>query len=119
MNKPTLYKIYRPSPDGEYVIYLGRTRNNLTKRLRNHFITHHPFQKEIKLCEGTRIEYAEFDTLADMYVAEIAYINIIKPPLNVEDKAHDELTLRIDLSQVEWRKWDKKHLLDKWMGKII
>ena len=66
------------------------------------------------MCENTRIEYAEFETVADMFVAEIVLINTLKPPLNVDDKAPDELTLNVDLSGIVWKPWDNEKLLNKW-----
>ena len=68
------------------------------------------------LCKETRVEVAEFETVANMYAAEIIYINLEKPPLNVDDKAHDALTLPVDLANVEWKPWEKGHLLEKWRG---
>jgi len=112
--KPMLYRIFYPSPDGEYIAYIGRSNADLTRRLRHHFLASHKFQKKLFLCEKTRVETAKFDTVANMFVAEIAYINIEKPPLNVDDKADDELTLPVDLSGVKWKPWEKAHLLEKW-----
>ena len=111
----TLYKIYYSDKDGNpYLVYLGRTNAPLTTRLRQHFVKHHPFQKDIDVEGVTLIEYAELKTVADMYVAEIVLINQLKPYLNADDKARDDLTLDIDLSGLEWRVWDNVQLLEKW-----
>jgi len=118
MNKPSLYRIIYPSPSGEYIAYIGRSNKDLTRRLRHHFVSSHKFQKKLKLCKETRVEVAEFETVADMYVAEIAYINIEKPLFNVDDKAPDELTLQVNLSTVEWTDWGKAHLLEKWRKEV-
>ena len=115
-NKPTLYKIYYKHLLGDPV-YIGRTKNNLTQRLRHHFFKH-PFQKVVEVDAVSHIEYAEFATVADMFVAEIILINQIKPVLNVDDKAPDELTIKVDLSELEWKLWDKPHLLEKWREKL-
>ena len=117
MNKPTLYKVYYGGADGEFVAYLGRTKNNLTQRLRHHFFKH-PFQRTLDVDAVLRIEYAEFVTVADMFVAEIVLINQLKPPLNVDDKAPDELTLSVDVSHVHWIPWTKTHLLEKWSKEL-
>ena len=58
----------------------------------------------------TKIEYTMLSTEADMNLYEIYYINLWKPPLNVDDKAKDNLT--ITLPELEWKKfvpanWDK------------
>ena len=120
MNKPTLYRIYynnpyfRSNPGETYLAYIGRTKNNLTSRLRQHFVNVHPFQKQLYIDNVAFIEYAEFNTVADMYVAEIVLINQLKPLLNRDDKAQDELTIPVDLSGIEWKLWDKPHLIKKW-----
>ena len=48
----------------------------------------------------SKIEYAEFLSEADMNLYEIYYINLLKPPLNCDDKAKDELT--VSLPDVDW-----------------
>jgi len=114
--KPTLYKIYYTNGNtGEppYLAYIGRTRNNLTSRIRQHF-TGHIMMKSLNIFNVAYIEYAEFATVADMYVAEIVLINTLKPLLNIDDKAKDELTIPVDLSAVKWVFWDKPKLLEKW-----
>ena len=116
-NKPTLYKIYYEHGTKSYLAYIGRTKNNLTARLRQHF-TGHVFMKTLDITGVSHIDYAEFETVADMYVAEIVFINTLKPPLNVDDKAKDELTLKIDLSSVKWHLWNKPHLIEKWKGEL-
>ena len=113
-NKPTLYKVYYKAKENPYLAYIGRTRNDLTARLRQHF-TGHVLMKTLDITGVSHIEYAEFETTADMFVAEIVFINTLKPPLNVDDKAPDELTLKVDVSAVEWRLWDKPHLMEKWI----
>ena len=99
--------------DTEFIAYIGRTKNDLTQRLRNHFFKH-LFQRMIEIGAVSHIDYAEFQTVADMYVAEIILINEYKPPLNVDDKARDKLTLPIALPHLEWTVWMKPHLMEKW-----
>ena len=115
--KPTLYKIYYKCEPLPFLAYLGRTKNDLTARLRQHF-TGHVLMKTLDITGVSHIEYAEFETVADMFVAEIAYINILKPPLNIDDKAKDELTVNVDLSGVKWKLWKKQHLIDKWTAAL-
>jgi hypothetical protein len=63
----------------------------------------------------TRIECATLKTEADMFLYEIYYINLLKPPLNRDDKARDELTERLpDLDFKEYR----CHLFEKWVKQI-
>jgi len=112
--KPTLYKIYYTCPNAPpFLAYIGRTKNDLTARFRQHF-TGHVLMKSLDIFGVSHIEYAELKTTADMYVAEIVLINTLKPPLNVDDKAQDGLTLTVDLSALQWRVWDKPHLMEKW-----
>lgn len=101
-----LYKIYY----GDYVVYLGRTKQPLQSRLRGHFFAK-PMHKSIDIEGVTRIEYAECKTLADMYLYEIYYINLLHPPLNCDDKAKDELT--VTLPGLEWKPYVCP-LVDKW-----
>ena len=63
----------------------------------------------------TKIEYAEFSTEADMNLYEIYFINLWKPPLNIDDKCKDNLT--VSLPDVEWKTFTT-HLWDKWKNEI-
>ena len=63
----------------------------------------------------TKIEYAEFQTEADMNLYEIYFINLWKPPLNIDDKCKDELT--VHLPDVEWQIFTTP-LWDKWKREI-
>jgi excinuclease UvrABC nuclease subunit len=64
----------------------------------------------------TKIEYAVFPTEADMNLYEIYFINKLKPPLNVDDKTRDELT--VTLPDVEFKVFEC-HLWDKWKAEIF
>lgn len=105
-----LYKIYY----GDYVTYLGRTKQPLQSRLRGHFFAK-PMHKKISIHGTTRIEYAECKTLADMYLYEIYYINLLKPPINCDDRAGDDLT--VSLPDLEWNPYVCP-LMDKWTKEI-
>ncbi len=100
-----LYRIWY----GECLAYLGRTKQPLQARIRGHMFAK-PMHRAIDIHNVTKIEYTEFATEADMNLYEIYYINLWKPPLNVDDKARDELT--ISLTEKEWfifvpSKWDE------------
>lgn len=107
-----LYRIYY----GDSIVYLGRTKQPLQDRIRGH-VYKHPLYRSIFIEQVTKIEYAEFQTEADMNLYEIYFINLWKPPLNIDDKTKDELTLK--LPEVEWKlfttplweKW-KEHIKD-------
>lgn len=105
-----LYRIYY----GDLLVYVGRTMQPLQDRIRGHLFKH-PMHREIAIQHVTKIEYAEFKTLADMYLYEIYFINLWKPPLNKDDKAGDKLT--ISLPDVEWKEFHTP-LWEKWKHKI-
>lgn len=110
--KNILYKIfYRHEETNEDVlIYLGRTHQPLNNRLRGHFLKS-PMMRSLDPRLVSRIEYADFKTEADMFLYEIYFINKWKPPLNVDDKSKEELT--VDLPPVSFQIFDCT-LLDKW-----
>lgn len=110
VTKPTLYKIYY----GDLLVYLGRTKQPLQDRLRGHFFKK-PMHRVIDINLVTRIEYAEFNTIADMYLYEIYYINRLKPSLNVDDLAHDEVT--VTLPEVAFVKYECP-LFEHWKAEI-
>lgn len=108
--KPILYKIYY----GDSLVYLGRTKQPLQNRLRGHFFKK-PMHRVIDINLVSKIEYAEFKTVADMYLYEIYYINRLKPSLNVDDLAHDEVT--VTLPEVQFIKYECK-LFERWKEEI-
>lgn len=105
-----LYKIYSEN----CLLYLGRTTQPLNARLHNHFFKT-PMVREININAVTKIEFAEFPSQADMNVYEIYFINKLKPILNRDDKAKDELT--ITLPAVEWQEYHCR-LMSKWREEI-
>lgn len=66
--------------------------------------------RSVDIMQVTKIEYAEFKSEADMFLYEVYYINKLKPSLNVDDRAKDELT--VDLPKIEFKIFDC-HLMDK------
>lgn len=108
-----LYKIFYKSDAGEDVlVYLGRTHQPLNNRLRGHFLKA-PMMRVLDPRCVSRIEYAQFQTEADLFLYEIYFINKWKPPLNVDDKSKEELT--VDLPPVPFLEYDCP-LLEKWKG---
>lgn len=116
MSKPanfagfTLYRIYY----GDSIVYLGRTMQPLQNRIRGHLFKK-PMHRAICIEQVSKIEYATFQSEADMFLYEIYFINKWKPPLNVDDKAADELT--IALPEVKWEVFTT-HLWEKWKSEI-
>ena len=74
-----------------------------------------PMHRAIDIHNVTGIEYAELQTEADMNLYEIYFINLWKPPLNVDDKARDNLTIK--LPDLEWETFIPSNW-DEWKQKI-
>lgn len=105
-----LYRIYY----GDTLVYIGRTKQPLQNRIRGHLFAK-PMHRTIAIEQVTKIEYARFQTEADMNLYEIYFILKEKPPLNVDDKARDQLT--IELPPVEWKVFTTP-LWEKWLAEI-
>lgn len=91
-----LYRIWY----GDFIAYLGRTKQPLQARIRGHMFAA-PMHRAIDIHNVTKIEYTMLPTEADMNLYEIYLINLWKPPLNIDDKAKDSLTIR--LPALEWQ----------------
>lgn len=110
LNDFTLYRIYY----GDSIVYLGRTSQPLTNRIRGHLFKK-PMHRELNIEQISKIEYATFQSKADMYLYEIYFINLWKPALNRDDKATDCLT--VSLPDVEWKLFQTS-LWEKWEKEI-
>lgn len=99
---------------GDTLVYVGRTKQPLQDRMRGHLFQK-PMHRTIAIEQVTKIEYAEFQTEADMNLYEIYFILKWHPPLNVDDKTRDFPT--VDLPPVEWREFNTK-LWDKWVDEL-
>lgn len=101
-----IYRVYY----GDEIVYLGRTHQELVDRIREHLF-HSLKLKTLDIFRISKIEYTELETEADMFLYEIYYINKLKPVLNVDDKACDDLTYTLpeltfsDWSTPLWEKW--------------
>jgi len=71
--------------------------------------------KKVSINAVTRIEIASCKSEADMYLYEIYYINLLKPMLNRDDKAYDNLSIR--LPELQFEEYKPK-LLEKWKTQI-
>ena len=105
-----LYKIYYSFG----IVYLGRTKQPLQDRIRGHMFKK-PMHRSLDINLVTKIEYAQFQTEADMNLYEIYYINKLKPPFNIDDKTSDKLT--VFLPDIEFIPFEC-HLWDKWKDEI-
>lgn len=106
-----LYKIYY----GTELVYIGRTKQDLCDRLRLHFFGK-PMVKKLDILKTTRIEYTLCASEADMFLYEIYLINIYKPRINKDDKAHDELSSFLYLPEPQFYEYINP-LLEKWKEK--
>ena len=93
-----LYRIWY----GDFIAYLGRTKQPLQARIRGHMFAK-PMHRAIDIHNVTKIEYTTLTTEADMNLYEIYLINLWKPPLNIDDKAKDSLT--IVLPELKWQEF--------------
>lgn len=91
---------------GDCLAYLGRTKQPLQARIRGHMFAR-PMHRTIDIHNITKIEYTQLQAEADMNLYEIYFINLWKPPLNVDDKARDNLT--ISLPELEWKEFVPKN----------
>lgn len=106
-----LYRIFY----GERLVYVGRTKQPLQSRIRGHLFAK-PMHRTIAIEQVTKIEYAEFQTEADMNLYEIYFILKWHPPLNVDDKTRDYPT--VELPEVEWKEF-RTPLWEKWRHQIV
>ena len=105
-----LYRIYY----GNCLAYLGRTKQPLQARIRGHMFAK-PMHRAIDIHNVTKIEYTMLQTEADMNLYEIYFINLWKPPLNVDDKARDNLT--IELPELSWQQFIPSNW-DEWKSEL-
>lgn len=110
-----------PSPKGfilyriwyrDFIAYIGRTKQPLQARIRGHMFAKR-MHRAIDIHNVSKIEYTTLPTEADMNLYEIYLINRWKPPLNVDDKAKDDLTIRLpelewqEFQPVNWEEWKR------------
>ena len=110
-----LYKVFYKGEDGEFIAYLGRTKQRINARLRGHF-KQLPMHKMIDIFSVSRIEVAECKTEADMFLYEIYYINKYKPTLNKDDKSKEKLT--IELPELDFKTLHNEEIMEKWKNEI-
>mgnify|MGYP002537246776 CR=1 FL=1 len=108
--KYIVYRIYY----GDCLVYVGRTKQPLQNRIRGHLFSK-PMHRTISIEQVTKIEYAELGSEADMNLYEIYYILKMHPPLNVDDKAHD--CLSVGLPELRWKTFATP-LWEKWRAEI-
>lgn len=105
-----LYKIYSEN----CLLYIGITQKPLRDALHEHFFKEHG-RKAINAECVSKIEYAFLATEADMLVAYAFYVNKLKPALNHDSKAEDQLTL--SLPDVQFQEYESEDL-NRWKVQI-
>ena len=106
MSQHIVYRIWY----GNSIVYVGRTNQPLQNRIRGHLFAK-PMHRVIDINLVTKIDYHDFETEADMNLYEIYYILKLHPPLNVDDKTRDCLTVSLPDVDFEialfpiWEKW--------------
>ena len=108
--KYLLYRVYYANK----IVYVGRTAQPLQTRLHGHLFKA-PMMRTFNIDLVSKVEYTELSTEANMFLYEIYYINKWKPALNVDDKAHDELS--IQLPELVWTEFETP-LMDKWKQQL-
>ena len=104
-----LYKIYSEN----CLLYVGVTQQTLRETLHQHFFKEHG-KRAINLECVTKIEYAFLPTEADLYVAHAICLNKLKPALNHDRKAMDQLTMKTpevifqEYEDEELRRWKEQ-----------
>lgn len=106
----TLYRFYYD----DTIVYVGRTKQPLQDRIRGHLFGK-PMHRKIDIEQVSKIEYAQFQSEADMNLYEIYYILKLHPALNVDDKAKDALT--VELPEAAWKEY-RPHLWEKWAEQL-
>lgn len=110
-----LYRIfYRDHAGKDFIAYIGRTKQPLQTRIRGHLFAK-PMHRTISIDQVTKIEYAQLPTEADMNLYEIYCILKEKPPLNVDDKTKDGLT--VAMPELTWKEFSPP-LWEKWRDKL-
>lgn len=100
-----VYRIYY----GEHIVYVGRTNQPLRTRIHGHLFAK-PMHRVINIELVSKVEYAEFETEADMNLYEIYYILTLHPLLNCDDKTRDYPTVKlpeVEFKVAEFPKWNE------------
>lgn len=104
--KETHYYIYRFLNKNDEVIYVGKTKLSLKKRILEHIKL--KLLNEQQLSEVYKIQYVEIDNEFDWHLLEIFYINYFKAKYNKQFKINNDIDYSIlNLSYfLEKYKWN-------------
>lgn len=86
------YYVYRFLSELGEVVYVGKTKQALEKRMRYHFGNSGHLRKE-HISKVAKIEYLDLSSRIDMDIAELHYINKWKPLFNTQAKYDESVSL--------------------------
>jgi hypothetical protein len=72
--------------------------------------------RKIDIHNVSKIERVILKSQADMFLYEVYYINKLRPPLNVDDKAYED-RLTVSLPELNFELYEC-HLIEKWKEKL-
>lgn len=109
-----MYFVYRFLDNENNILYVGKTKNSLNNRIRQHFSENGHLDK--KCYEKVSfIEYIELKNKIEMDIKELYYINKWKPIFNSKDKNDEDFDFTIE----ENSKWKAYQHVDKNYEQII
>lgn len=101
--------IYRIFYTGDMLAYVGKTMQDLTKRMYQHYFK----DTDLDYRATKRIQFAYCNSMADMNVYEMYYINKLHPFENRDGISKDTLSIRLD-KELEFQDYDIS-ILDKYL----
>lgn len=99
------YYVYRFLNENDDILYVGKTRQLIKKRMRDHFGSQGHLSTEC-YSEVANVEYLKLGSRMEMDIVEIYYINKYKPLFNVHLKYEENLT--VHLGEHVWERLDFK-----------
>lgn len=89
-----IYRLYNANKE---IIYVGKTVNKFTKRIRTHFTNYKKYNKNGFWRKKVKyFDVAEVETEANLCLYEIYYINKIKPKNNTSNMGEGKLTVTLE-----------------------
>lgn len=86
------YYVYRFLNSLREVVYVGKTRQPLEKRIESHFGSGGHLQKS-QIATVTKVEFLELSSRIEMDIVELYYINMWKPIFNTQAKYDEEFSM--------------------------
>lgn len=83
------YYVYRFLDESKEVVYVGKTKQPIEKRMRIHFSNSGHLGKR-QIAKVKCVEFIELENRTEMDIAELYYINKWKPLFNIQSKYDDD-----------------------------